>query len=106
LLRAGPEGEELAHYQGGVWSAAEFNSPRYVVSGSTCTLRFEEERGEDSVVVGPVDKVEIVDGAVYSHPGRCLVALLNEEKGAWYAYSHWRSWPSLVIERSAPGGSS
>jgi hypothetical protein len=53
-----------------------------------------------------VDKVEVVDGALYVQPGHRLVARLDEEKKAWYKYDDKRVWPALVIEHCAgPEGS-
>jgi len=105
-LQAGPNGEEIAHYHGGVWYAAELSAPKYVVHGSACTVRFQSEGTEEFTIPGPLDKVEVVDGAVYTQPGQRLIARLDEERKAWYTYEDKRFWPSLVMERYAgPEGS-
>jgi hypothetical protein len=98
-LRAGPNGEEVARYVGGVWNWENVSAPKYVLHGTTCTLRFEGENPDDSTALGPLDRVEVVDGAVYAHPGRRLLARLDEEKKAWYAYEDKRYWPSLLVEK-------
>ena len=105
-LYVGPDDEEVARHQNGIWSAADFEAPRYVIHGSTCTFRFEDEQAEDSARFGLVDQVDVVDGAIYIPPGHRLVAHLEEEKQAWYVYQEKRFWPALVLEHCAgPEGS-
>jgi len=77
-LRAGPDGEEVAHDRGGVWYAAELSAPKYVIHGSACTLRFEGEGPAGSTTLGSLDEVAVVDGAVYAQPGHRLLARLDE----------------------------
>jgi hypothetical protein len=100
-LHAGPDGEEVARYHGGVWSSGEMSAPKYIIHGSTGTLRFEDNKAGDSAKLGPFDQVEVVDGAVYSRPDRQLIARLDEENAAWYTYEDKRFWPSLVISECA-----
>src|SRR5947209_1648216 len=40
-LQAGPDGEVVARYLGGVWTVAGNDVPKCVIHGSTCTTRFE-----------------------------------------------------------------
>ncbi len=97
-LRAGPDDKEVAHYHGGTWSTAELSAPKYVLRGTACTLRFEGREPADATVLGPLHEVEIVDGAAYTQPGHHLVARLDEQEQAWYAYDQKRSWSSLLVE--------
>jgi hypothetical protein len=78
-LHAGPDNEKIASYHGGVWFAAEISAPSYTLHGSSCTVRFQGEGPEDSVSLG-LDKVEVVDGAVYTQPGHRLIARLDEDQ--------------------------
>lgn len=97
-LRTGPDGAELARYQGGIWYTPEFNATKYVVHGVSCALRFEDEKAADSASFGPVDQVDVVDGAIYIPPGHRLVAHLDEVKKAWYVYQSKGFWPALILE--------
>ncbi len=99
-LQAGPDGEEIARYQGGVWSVAGHDVPKCIIHGSTCTARFEGDSPDDSATHGPFDEVEFVDGSVYGQPGRRLLARLDEQDHTWYSYEDKRSWPKLFVEKA------
>ena len=98
-LQAGPDGEEIARYVGGVWAVAGDGAPKCVIHGSTCTARFEGDGPDDSATHGPFEKVEFVDGSVYAEPGRRLLARLDEQDHTWYSHEDKRSWPKLVVEK-------
>jgi hypothetical protein len=83
-LHAGPDGREVARSPGGVWFAGEVSAPKYLLHGSNCTLRFEDDKAGDSTAFGPLDEAEVVDGAVYAKPDRRLIARHDEGKAAWY----------------------
>src|SRR5947209_13838359 len=100
-LQAGPDGEEIARYVGGVWAVAGDGAPKCVIHGSTCTARFEGDGPDDSATHGPFDTVEFVDGAVYAQPGRRLLARLDEPDQTWHSYAEQRNWPKLLVERSS-----
>jgi hypothetical protein len=105
-LRAGPEDKEIGRYRGGVWHTNDDCGTRLSLHGSSCSIRFEDGTGETDNH-GPFDEVEFVDGAVYTFPGRLLLARLDEQKKQWYAYDAGRWWPGLVVERwKASGGGS
>jgi hypothetical protein len=97
-LRAGPEDEEIGRYRGGAWHANEESGSRLDLHGSSCSLRFEGGTGE-TAHYGPFDRVEFIDGAIYTHPGQVLLARLDEQNKEWFAYDGGRWWPGLIIER-------
>ncbi len=100
-LQAGPDGQEIARYRGGIWTLDGQSVPKYVVHGSTCSVRFEADSPDDSPLYGPFDQVELVDGAVYVQPGRRLLARLDERDQSWYSYEDKRSWRSMVVEKNS-----
>ena len=100
-LQAGPEGEEVARYRGGVWTVAGHDVPKCVLSCPACTARFEAERPDGSATHEHFAQMEFVDGAVYAQPGRRLLARLDEQDHTWYSYEHKRSWPKLVVEKAS-----
>jgi hypothetical protein len=100
-LQAGPDGEEIARYRGGIWTAEDHTVPKCIIRGSTCTVRFEADRADDSAAHAPCVKVELVDGSVYAHPVRRLLARLDEQEQKWYSYEDKRSWPKIVVEKSS-----
>ena len=100
ILQAGPDGEEIARYRGGIWTVAGYTVPLCLIQGSTSTARFETDMPHDSSAYGPFDQVKFVDGSVYAEPGPRLLARLDEQKGAWYSYTDQQSWPKLVVESS------
>jgi hypothetical protein len=40
-LRAGPDGEDIARFQGGIWASARYDVPKCIVRASACIARFE-----------------------------------------------------------------
>ena len=98
-LQAGPDGEEVARYLGGVWTVAGHDVPKCIIHGSACIARFEGNSPDDSTTHGPYDQVEFVDGSVYAQPGRRLLARLDEQEHTWYSYEDKRSWSKLVVEK-------
>jgi hypothetical protein len=99
-LKAGPDGEEVARYRGGVWNVAGHDVPKCVVQASTCIVRFDGDNPDDSTENGPFDAVELVDGSVFAQPGCRLLARLDEDFQEWYSYKDKRGWPNLVVEKS------
>jgi hypothetical protein len=97
-LRAGPKGEEAARYGGGVWNVSGDHVPRCVIHASTCIVRYEGDSPIDATAHGPFDTVDFVDGSAFAHPGRRLLARLDEDCHEWYSYEDKRGWPNLVVE--------
>lgn len=100
-LQAGPGGEKIARYLGGVWTAAGYDVPECIIHGSTCTARFEAEKADDSITHNPFHKVEFVDGSVCAQPGRRLLARFDEQEERRYSCEDKRSWPKLVVEKAS-----
>jgi hypothetical protein len=103
-LLAEPSGDKIACYSGGVWTdandtAAPASASKLVVHGSTCTIRFEDDSPDDSTTLGPFERVEFLGGAVYGQPGRRLLARLDEQSKAWYAYENKRAWAGMAVEK-------
>jgi hypothetical protein len=100
-LEVGPDGKVIARYRGGIWAVDGHSVPKYIIHGSTCTVRFEADSPNDSATHGPFDKVELVDGSAYVEPGRRLLARLDEHDQQWYSYEDKRRWPKMVVEKAS-----
>jgi hypothetical protein len=96
-LRVGPDNHTAARYHDGVWCVeGNDNVTRFDINGSRCLIRFGGD-GTNAAIHGPFDKVEVVDGAVYTQPDRQLLARLDEGNRLWFTYEDQRYWPVLVI---------
>jgi hypothetical protein len=112
-LRLGPDNRTAARYHDGVWSVeGGSNVTKLRIDGSGCMIRFGGYNTNWSIH-GPFDKVEVVDGAIYTQPDRHLLARLDEGSQLWFTYDDRRYWPVLVIRddekhqalpTSEPGG--
>jgi hypothetical protein len=98
-LQAGPDGEEVARYGGGIWNAAGHDVPKCVIHASTCIVRYEGNNPGDSTEHGPFNAVEFVDGSVFAQPGSRLLARLDEDFLEWYSYEDERGWSNLIVEK-------
>ncbi len=98
-LKAGPNDAEVATYHGGLWSVAGRTAPRYSVHGSVCVARFENDAAEEPVTCGPFEKIEVVDGIVFTEPGHHALARLDEAKRRWYACDDGHWWSSLLLQK-------
>jgi hypothetical protein len=97
-LRVGPDNRTAASYHGGVWDVgANEHVVRFHIHGSRCMVRCGFDRTKNPIY-GPFDKVEVVDGAVYTEPDSQLLARLDEGNQLWFTYEDRRYWPALVIE--------
>ncbi len=95
-LRVGPGDEEMGQYGAGYWHIGNNDSMKLQLHGSNCSVRFEGEANQTKEY-GPFEEVASFYGAIYTQPGRVLLALLNEENNLWYEYDRGRSWPGLFI---------
>jgi hypothetical protein len=97
-LRVGPDNHTAACYHGGVGSVeGNDHVTRFHINGSGCVVRFEGD-GTEVAIHGPFDRVEVVDGAVYSQPDRHLLARFDEGNQLWFTYKDQRYWPALVVK--------
>jgi hypothetical protein len=105
-LFIGPDNRPAAHYHGGVWTVeGGASTTRFHIDGGRCVVHFG---GDDTpwAIHGPFDKVEVVDGALYTYPDRHLLARLDEGNRLWFTYEDRRYWPVLVIEDGNEHGGS
>lgn len=98
-LRVGPGDKEIGQYQEGDWHIADNNGIKLQMHGSFCSVWFEA--GADGTKdCGPFEKVEFFGGAIYTQPGRVLLALFDEENKQWYEYDRGQWWPGLLIGKN------
>jgi hypothetical protein len=96
-LEIGPDGWQIAHYCGGLWSIDGHDLPKCIIHGSQCMAHFDAGAAP-SDVQGPFEQIAFIDGSVYGQPGCHLLAHLNEQQRTWYSYEGQQSWPNLVVE--------
>ena len=78
-----PHGETIAQYEGGTWSVAGKRTTRCIVEGQRGDLYVRASDQAESHTVAKSKAIEFVDGSLYAHPGRRLLASLDERKHRW-----------------------
>jgi hypothetical protein len=93
-------GGVIGRLEGGRWRIDEESVTRVRVLAAACSVRFEGESDQDAR--GPFDRVELVDGALYTEPGTRLAARFDEPARRWHSYDDGCAWPAFVIEGFEP----
>jgi hypothetical protein len=96
VLQAGPGNQEVAHYQGGIWSVGDHGAPRCIVESEVGDVQLLANDQAASQPVAKSEAIEFVDGAIYAHPERRLLATLQEREHHWLAGG--KAWPAVTVE--------
>jgi hypothetical protein len=97
-LRIGPQNQEIACFQRGLWSTTQGAFPVLHVL-SPVTLSFEE--GKLSETYGPFDEVLVIGGVVrYAQDPNAILARLDQNSGRWEVGAEKLSYATLVLEPS------
>jgi hypothetical protein len=98
VMQAGPHGETIARYKGGTWSVGGRGVTRCIVESrrehGDLHLRVSDQAVSE--VVAKSTAIEFVDGAVYAHPGRRLLATLDERQHHWKSVG--KTWSAVRVE--------
>ncbi len=96
VLQAGPAGEEVAHYEGGLWSVGGRGTTRCIVESNQGDVQLRAADQATSQPVATSAAIEFVDGSIYAHPERRLIATLEERDHRWMAGG--KMWPAVTVE--------
>jgi hypothetical protein len=96
VLQAGPDGKAVAHYQGGIWSVGRQGATRCIVQSEYGDVELLAKDQATSHSVARSAAIEFVDGSIYAHPKRRLLATLQEREHRWLADG--KTWPAVMVE--------
>jgi hypothetical protein len=96
VLQVGPGGEEVAHYRGGVWSVGGQGTTRCIVQNQYGDVELLAKDQATSHLVAKSKAIEFVDGSIYAHPERRLLATLQEREHQWLAGG--KTWSAIMVE--------
>ena len=98
-LRAGPQGQEVAHFRDGVWRRRKIGGEFSLLwTEEWTTLHFVDPHAGTSMALDPIEMVGIVGNTIYvdveySQP----VASLDPATGRWRSNSDGTIWPEVVF---------
>src|SRR5688572_18851960 len=83
VIQAGPDGREIAHYMGGIWSVGGRGTTRCIIRSEHGSVRLRANDHGTSQSVAKSEAIEFVDGSIYAQPQRRLLATLQEREHRW-----------------------
>ena len=86
----------VAHYQGGIWRVGGRGAPRCIVESEYGGVQLLANDQTTSQPVAKSEAIEFVDGSIYAHPERRLLATLQEREHRWLAGG--KAWPAVTVE--------
>ena len=95
-LQVGPSGQEVARYEGGMWSVGGRGTSRCIVESKYGDVQLLANDQATSQSVARSEAIEFVDGSIYAHPERRLIATLQEGEHRWFAGG--KTWPAVTVE--------
>ena len=96
VLQAGPDGADVAQYRGGIWSVEGGSTTRCIVQSEYGDVQLLASEEALSRHVATSQAIEFIDGSIYAHPQRRLVATLRESEHRWLAVG--KTWSAVVVE--------